>query len=197
MLFQILFYDLAHGLKHTNKHRLDAHFKALPRTETPALRRPPSFDSPADPPASPGGPDGEPPRLPCPLLNPSNYCYGNAFTQRTDSYRYPDCCLGPGRSFTQGTAIDRTDDAAQCGSVLRSAHPHPQMAAMTASNRTPPNSCWPLPRPLIHLPVTRPWAKRDPLTGEHLDGGGPLILLLAPTLAFRPSSPPGTLINSM
>ena len=74
---QILFYDLAHGLKRTNKHLLDAYFRALPRTETPALRRPPSFDSPADP-TSPGGPDGEPPRLPRPLLNPSNYCYVNA-----------------------------------------------------------------------------------------------------------------------
>ena len=78
VLFQILFYDFAHGLKRTNKHLLDAHFRALPRTETPALRRPPSLDSPADPPASTGGPGGEPPCLPRSLLNPSNYCYVNA-----------------------------------------------------------------------------------------------------------------------
>ena len=30
------------------------------------------------------------------------------------------------------------------------------------------------------MPIFRSWAKRDPLTGEHLDGGGPLILLPAP-----------------
>ena len=31
----------------------------------------------------------------------------------------------------------------------------------------------------------RSWAKRDPLTGEHLDGGGPLILLPAPSSHTR------------
>ena len=30
------------------------------------------------------------------------------------------------------------------------------------------------------MPITRSWAKRELLTGEHLDGGGPLILLPAP-----------------
>ena len=60
VLFQILFYDLAHGLKRTNKHLLDAHFRVLPRTEIPALRRPPLYDTPADPQASSGDPRGEP-----------------------------------------------------------------------------------------------------------------------------------------
>ena len=129
VLFQILFYDLAHGLKRTNKHRLDAHFKALPRTETPALRRPPSFDSPADPPASPGGPDGEPPRLPRPFLNPSNYCYGNALLS----------------ALTAAPAAALHRELLSTGQMM----PHnavassPPDGAMTASNRTPPNSCWP------------------------------------------------------
>ena len=39
VLFQILFYDLVHGLKHTNKHLLDAHFRVVPRPEVPTHGR--------------------------------------------------------------------------------------------------------------------------------------------------------------
>ena len=127
VLFQIPFYDLAHGLKRTNKHLLDAHFRALPRTETPALRRPPSFDSPADPPACPGGADGEPPRLPRPLLNPSNYCYVNALLRALIPTGILTAASAPAAALHR-ELLSTGQMRPQCGSVLRSAHPHPQMA---------------------------------------------------------------------
>ena len=46
---------------------------------------------------------------------------------------------------------------------------------MTASNRTPQNSCWHSSEVSLICRSLGPgsWAKRDPLTGQHLDGGGP------------------------
>ena len=67
-----------HGLKRTNKHLLDAHFRALPRPEVPTPRRlnlDASFDASQ---ASFGDTGGELLHQPRPLLNPSNYCYVNA-----------------------------------------------------------------------------------------------------------------------
>ena len=181
---QILFYDLAHGLKRTNKHLLDAHFRALPRTETPALPRPPSFDSPADPPACPGGADGEPPRLPRPLLNPSNYCYVNALLR----------ALIPTGILTAASA----PAAALHRELLSTGQMRRHYAVASFALRTLTRR-WrydgqqqdssefllALFRGLSDTPVTRPWAKRDPLTGQHLDGGGPLILMPAPSSHTR------------
>ena len=164
VLFQILFYDLAHGLKRTNKHRLDAHFRALPRTETPALRRPPSLDSPADPPASTGGPGGEPPCLPRPLLNPSNYCYVNALLS----------ALIPTGILTAASA----SAAALHKELLSTGQMRPRNAVASFALRTltprwrydgqqqdSSEFLLALFRGLSGLPITRSWAKRDPLTG--------------------------------
>ena len=184
MLFQILFYDLAHGLKRTNKHLLDAHFRALPRTEIPALRRTPLHDPPADPQASSGDTGGELLCQPRPLLNPSNYCYVNALLS----------ALIPTRILTAASA----PAAALHRELLSTGQTRPLNAVASFALRTltprwrydgqqqdSSEFLLTLFRGLSEMPITRSWAKRDPLTGEHLDGGGPLILLPAPSSHTR------------
>ena len=179
MLFQILFYDLVHGLKRTNKHLLDAHFRAVPRPEVPTNGRLNLSASTADSPAPSGDTGGDLLHQPRPLLNPSNYCYVNALLN----------ALIP-------TGI-LTDASAPASALHRELlltgqmRPHNAVASFALRTLTPrwrydgqqqdsSEILLALVRGISDMPITRPLAQRDLLTGEHQDGGGPLILLPAP-----------------
>ena len=135
------FYDLVHGLKRTNKHLLDAHFRALPRPEVPTPRRlnlDASFDASQ---ASFGDTGGELLHQPRPLLNPSNYCYVNALLSAliptgilTDA-SVPAAALHR-ELLSTGQLRPRNAVASFALRTLT-----PRCGAMMASNRTPLNFC--------------------------------------------------------
>lgn len=189
VLFQILFYDLTHGLQRTKKHLLDAHFTAVPRQEI-AAHAPPRTTLLADP-SVPSGTSREESSAPRPLLNPSNYCYVNALL----SALVPTGILSG--ASASATALHK--ELLKTGNT----RPHNVVASFALRTLTPrwrfdgqqqdtSEFLLALFRGLSAMPITRSWAKRDLITGEHLDGGGPLILLPAPEAPSRLQS----LINS-
>ena len=172
VLFQILFYDLVHGLKRTNMHLLDADSRVVRRPEVPTNGRLNLNASTAASQAPSGDTGGDLLHQPRPLLNPSNYCYVNALLN----------ALIP-------TGI-LTDASAPASALHREllltgqVRPRNAVASFALGTLTPrwrydgqqqdsSEFLLALFRGISDMPITRPWAQRDLLTGEQQDGAGP------------------------